>query len=231
MPLYEYKCPVGHRTNILRKMEDRDLPTSCDCGMLATLAVSHPARGIVTGSETPGGVRNRSTSREGFTVLEESETFVMRQRGSAPDLEDWVCADGHRAFEVYLEGQRPTHTPDCLVCGKPTKRIVGVPSPDWFTQEHPDGYFEPALGRWIRSRAHMEEVKRELGVVEMDWRQPLEDQLRRDSVRDAHDEAVVRKMIQSYETGPDAAVLKKARDEGRVLDWSEHAKNLGVAQT
>lgn len=155
MPLYEYKCPAGHRTPILRNMEDRNLPAPCDCGMLATLAPSLPARGIVTGSETPGQK----------TVLKD---LARVQRESVQDtMVDWKCEDGHVTVEVY-RGEIPAECA-CETCGKPTKRVVGMPMLDTWTREGrhaAGGYYDQQLGRWITSPSHLREVMAEMQVQE-----------------------------------------------------------------
>ena len=44
MPLYEYKCEEGHRSEILRKFEQRHDPTACPtCGHSTHIQVSSPA--------------------------------------------------------------------------------------------------------------------------------------------------------------------------------------------
>lgn len=40
MPLYTYKCPNGHETEELRKIDERDLPAVCECGCMATFRMS-----------------------------------------------------------------------------------------------------------------------------------------------------------------------------------------------
>lgn len=144
-------------------------------------------------------------------------------------IRTYRCPAGH-THDALVSGHPPTRP--CEMCGAEARSVVTaatfhIPG-SRITRDSVNGAYDPGLGRHIRDEAHRQEVMRELGVVEASWGGMMEDQRRNDSVRDAHDDQVVREMLQGMEHGPDAAALKTARDQGRVLDWSEHAKTLGV---
>jgi len=40
MPLYEYKCPLGHITAKFKAMNDYNKPVKCDCGLTAERILS-----------------------------------------------------------------------------------------------------------------------------------------------------------------------------------------------
>jgi hypothetical protein len=229
MPLRDYECPDGHITTDLIS---GDFPrertcTRPDCGKRAAYRLSVPARGIVTGSTNPSGLRNTPT-RDGYRVLEETDALVVRQKGDAPTLVDWLCPDGHAQSEVY--DTAPTTGPACPTCGKATTAKVGVPSVDWFTAagyHMTGGYYDNGLGCWITSIAHRKQVMAQQGLQEGsddygDTRRQVERKLR----ADAEDE-VVREMLQDCEHGPEAAETKKMRDQGLVPDWRWAVEQVG----
>lgn len=222
MPLYEYKCSDGHRTPILRKVEDRNLPTECDCGKPASLAVSTPGRGIVTGSDTPGQ-RFQARNPEGFVVTEETDTLIVREKGTATGVNavDWVCANGHTHLDVVV-GAVPSEGPPCPTCGGATTRKADVPTVDWFTAagyHATGGYWCNGLGRWIHSLEDRRRVMEELGV-----REGGDDsgQVYRDAARAAQierEDREVAEMIRSCEADPDLQRRREAGDP-QVPDWT-----------
>lgn len=219
MPLYEYKCPVGHRTSILRKVEDRALPCGCECGMLATLAVSQPAAGIVTGSANP--VRGGTRSHEGFRTVEETETFVVRQKGDAEIVCDWACTACGTADMTFVADTALAVPTMCAKCGEPMTRQVGVPAVDWFTANgfHASGGYESAaLGCRIKSLEHRKQVMDELGV-----REAVEDrtaEMKR-AQRQMEVEAQDREVYEMLNVKmPDTPDVRKARAQGLIPDES-----------
>lgn len=237
MPIYSYRCPEGHDHDHLHRASDGDRPASIDCpkcGSPAIYVIAAPARGIVTGTATPGMIasdtRKRGADVKGLRVI------------------DWTCENGHEDFDV-TDADTYDIGP-CKVCGSKTRRLWAMPSLDWFTAAYPNGYHEPQLGfehdadgkvvvddngvpvgRFIRDRKHMEEVCREMGVqpIAKDECIRLEDDyLRAEADKAAAEDAEVHAMLAQNEWGPEAADMKRARDNGLVFDWTEHARNLGV---
>lgn len=217
MPQYEYKCPVGHRMTILRKIEDRAKPMGCECGMLATLAVSQPAHGIVTGSANP--VKGGARSHEGFRVVEETGSFVVRQKGDADVVVDWACDPCGTADLTFVADASLAVPTMCIKCGEPMTRKVGVPTVDWFTANgfHASGgYYSDSLGQWIKSPEHRKQVMDELGV-----REAVEDRTAelKAAERQMEIEAQDREVYNMLNIKmPDTPDVRKARAEGLIPD-------------
>jgi hypothetical protein len=223
MPLLSTHCPACPTTiDYLSPKEPR--PTHCPtCGSALLDAVTAPGAGYVQGTSTPGGWAKPSGDREGFDTTYESTTLIVREKGAASVVIDWRCSCGAKSWDVY--DRRPDTPPICPDCHNPMREVVGVPKMDWITER--GGYYDNGLGCWITSKAHREQVMRQLGVREYDESEHLRAQMDQKIKDDAEDEEV-RAMVQSMESGEDAAVLKQARDQGQVADWGWAAKDLGV---
>jgi predicted nucleic acid-binding Zn ribbon protein len=223
MPLLSTRCPTcPTRIDYLSPKEPR--PESCPtCGSALLDAVTAPGAGYVQGTQTPGGWAKPSGDREGFDTTYESPTLIVREKGAAPTLIDWTCACGQKHSDVY--DQRPDAPPTCPACMNPMREVVGVPSLDWVTQR--GAYFDRGLGCWITSKAQREREMQRLGVREYDESEHLAAETAQ-KIKDAAEDAEVRAMVQSMESGEDAAALKQARDQGKVADWGWAAKDLGV---
>ena len=229
MPLYDYRCEKGHTTTLLLRADMRQDETTCGtCGDEARYTLAAPARGLVVGTETPGGIRSSSGARDGFTITYESPTFVVREKGNSLTRADYRCPDGHEFGDDY-EGEPPVN-PTCPVCMAESRRVVVAADLDWITKDHPHGWYDPALGRFIRDRAHWEQVKREMGVIDGDFRQAWQDQMRRDAEEARYDEDEVRKMLAGYVRGPDAALMHRVAEENPELDWRPWARELGLME-
>lgn len=226
MPMYGYTCPANHTHDLLARFDARPEASPCPtCAQPATYRIGAPAPGIVTGSRNP--LRAQAPSRDGFTVLEETESFVLREKGTSLTRADYECREGHRFGDDYTE--KPATPPACPDCGAPAAEIIaGVASLDWFTQDHPFGYFDPALGVFLTSAAHRRQVMKEQGVVEMEWGGAMEQQLRDRAVRAEQEDEEVRRMLHGYKHGPDAATMHRKADEDPDMDWRKYADALGV---
>lgn len=219
MPVYEYVCkPAGHRTSVLRKMEDRNLPVACDCGMLATLAVSAPSVGIVAGSSNPCRT-NPHRAAEPAPRPDRIEANAFR-------VVDFVCPNEHTDFEVVPQSDDWTPTP-CKTCGEITRRVWAMPALDAWTARglHASGgEWNASLGRWIKSPEHLREV-----CAEMQVRPSEEDSsaLLRQAERKAKEDAEDREVFEMFQQ--EDASIKKARDQGLVPDDTWAVKALEAA--
>lgn len=224
MPIRSYRCPVQHETAILIKGDYPD-HIDCDtCGLPASYTLGAPAPARVTGTATP--LRPGPGHADGYTTTYESPTFIVREKGKGLTHADYSCPNAHTWGDDYED--IPPVSPDCLTCGLPSHPIVtGLPSIDWVTMRGP--YFDQGLGRWITSKRHREEVMRELGVREYDESEHLAAQTEQ-IIKDAAEDDEVRSMVQSMESGEDAAAMKTARDQGQVQDWAWAAEDLGVGR-
>jgi len=83
MPLYEYKCPVGHKFERFYRMAEDSSHALCSCGELAPKQLSAPlVRGDypgyacpITGAWIEGRkAHNENLARHGCRVLEAGET-------------------------------------------------------------------------------------------------------------------------------------------------------------
>jgi putative FmdB family regulatory protein len=54
MPIYVYECRVGHQTEVICSIADRDKPVTCrQCGKKKTQRVATPVAGIVRNPAVP----------------------------------------------------------------------------------------------------------------------------------------------------------------------------------
>jgi hypothetical protein len=163
--------------------------------------------------------------------VEETTGYRVRVKGASCTLADYRCSDETCTttwFEVW-DGDKPAEGPPCPTCSRVSVEVVGIPSGGWFTGR----YFDRGLGMWIESIAHRRAVMAELGLVEAgevdqpgsagafhDWRQ-------KDLAQAEVERLTVRDMLRGFESGPDSAGLKRARDNGLVKDWSGLIEDVG----
>ena len=225
MPLRSYICPSHHETDTLITGAYPEWIVCAECGATARYTIGAPARGIVLGSKNP--IRETASSRDGFTVLHETETFVLREKGKSLTRVDYECFVCRARFGDDYDIVPETH-PLCVECGASTHPIiVGVADVDWFTKDHPHGWYDPGLGCFVANRAEWKAEMARQGVVECDWTQGVQDQARADAVRAAEEDEEVRRMLHDYKHGPDAeAMARHAETSG--LDWRVWADELGV---
>ena len=154
MPIYEYSCPNGHKTDVLCKFEQRALSAHCVCGESATLSVSLPARGIVTGSKTP--LRGTAARPSGFTEVQPG----VYEKGTSIDADKvvaWRCA-GSNKTGVAVDEPLPT------CCGEVAPYINEESKwKDWFPV---GGYFDRGLGVFFNSRKERSDYAAANGLQE-----------------------------------------------------------------
>lgn len=155
MPLYEYECANQHRSTVRRPIAERRDPFTCACGTAGHLVPSLPGVGKVIGTDTPG---QKTSLRE----------LAKKQTMAAQDtMVDWKCEDGHVTIEVY-RGEVPKECP-CETCGKPTKRVIGMPQLDTWTDQGrhaAGGYYDVQLGRWFNSKQELRDYMAENNIGE-----------------------------------------------------------------
>lgn len=229
MPLLTYRCPSGHAFDHLHRSGERPETLPCACGGVASRTIAVPSSPVVAGRKGPReGVRVSGGEREGFTVVEETERLVVREKGGGLTLVDWRCDGGHTWFDTYTA--KPETPPPCATCGLPGREITGVPDVDWFTKLYgaSGGYMDRGLGCWVRSLEHRREIMNARGLVEYgEVGDVHEAWQRKDSEQAQSEKDAMREMLRGMEHGPDAATLKTARDRGQVLDWEWAERAVG----
>lgn len=223
MPLREFLCASGHTTSELMRGDDFPRVIECPtCCKPSHYRIAAPAAGIVSGTDNPGGWK-RAPERDGFRVLEETPTLVVRQKGADVGVwVEWMCADGHKDGDIL--DRQPTDTPACASCGKPTAVVAGVPTVDWFTAagfHATGGYHDDVLGRWVNSLEHRRQILAEMGLAEGG---PDSSALLRQAERKAQEEAEDREVWESINTKlPDTPDVRKMREAGLIPDeeWAK----------
>lgn len=232
MPLYEYRCDACGKMNLeVCSFAERPASLSCSCDGTARLAVPRVAPAVVTGRRgSREGVRVASTERTGFDTVYEDDKIVVHEKGHGLVLVYWACTSCDHTFDDVYEA-KPAEPPPCPTCGAACREVLGVPEMDWFTKQYgaTGGYYDRGLGVWVTSLQHRREVMAEQGLVEYgevgdEVHEKYQHKLK---LKAQKEDAEMREMFRSVETGPDAAELKRARDDGRVKDWSPWIEALG----
>lgn len=87
MPLYEYRCALGHGTTALRRMDDRHLELACGrCGAPAALGVSAPAKTAWRWGDTKWD--GRYDRGLGVQLRDERHRKAVMQQRGLRELED-----------------------------------------------------------------------------------------------------------------------------------------------
>ena len=233
MPLYGYTCPsCGSTLDALVRMSDADRPQACrSCGAAMAKDVSKVAAGIVAGHRGPGeGPRRESgAAPKGSTILMETPTTIVRSRGNGMILVDYHCDRCAKDDVHVFERERPAEL-TCETCGDPVDEIIGMPSVDWFTKQYAaaGGYFDRGLGCFVTSAGHRRQIMAERNLVEFgDVGEIHEDYQRKKRQEAAESDAEIRGMLRGFETGPDAAAMKLARDRGTIQPWDWAVEAVG----
>lgn len=227
MPIRSYTCPThGPADHLIAGEYPPEAPCPA-CQQPAAYTLGAPGPGIVTGSATP--LRHHTATHDGFTTLYESPTLVMRQKGTSLERADYACPNGHTFGDDY-EGEPPVE-PACPECLEPCWRRAVAADVDWFTRDHPGGKWDDSLGMHIESRAHLNRVLKERGLVAVtpdEVGRNIVDHAAREEAKAKYDEQVVREMLHSYKHGPDAAEMNRVAESDPAMDWRVWAKQLGV---
>lgn len=154
MPIYEYTCPNGHKTDVFCRFEQRALSAHCRCGESAALSVPLPAIGIVKGSKTP--LRLTAPRQPGFVEVQPG-IFEKGQSIDSDKVVDWRCAGcGKRGVAV----DEPL--PAC--CGEVAPYFnENAAYRDWFPV---GGYFDRGLGVFFNTRKERREYAAAHGLQE-----------------------------------------------------------------
>jgi hypothetical protein len=107
VPVYTFRCGLGHDTGWLGRFDARPVLVPCGaCGTLASLAVSLPARGLVRGG-TDGGKGEGTVARPPGTVETRPGVFE-RGQSIADTLRPWACgACGKRGWDDDVPAECP----------------------------------------------------------------------------------------------------------------------------
>lgn len=159
MPIYEYTCPTGHKTDHLVSFDRRTLTIACGtCGGEASLGIALPAIGTVKGSNTP--VRASSVRAAGF---KQTEAGVW-EKGSSIDADkivDWRCTACPKK-DVAVDEPFPAACPSCGAAVE-AYHNENAQWRDWFPQ---NGYFDRGLGVFFNTRKERSDYAKAHGLTE-----------------------------------------------------------------
>ena len=104
MPLYDYTCPDGHRTELVRPIGTEF--AQCGCGKVAHKSQAHRVRAAQPATDTRGMFRRFT---EAATEMDHAYTKVETDRGitlESPPL--WKAAKA-KAAAMVAAGEGETH--------------------------------------------------------------------------------------------------------------------------
>lgn len=147
---------------------------------------------------------------------------------------EYRCTRGHKHEEIRdVEKRDEPAVCDSPACRSAARLVPSLPAQrmgSWFDEMHApvEGVYDKHLGRHIRSPEHRQQVMDEMGVVSVaDVGDMTDAYRRRRSEEDRAVDEAMREHLRTYETGPDAAALKTARDRGDVPDWNWATEAIG----
>jgi len=158
MPIYEYTCPTGHKTDHLVSFDRRTLTIPCGtCEAIASLGIALPGIGTVKGSNTP--VKASAPRPPGFV-----ETLPgVFEKGASIDADkviDYRCPNGHKGIAV--DEPLPAVCPSC---SEPVEAYHNDAAQwkDWFPT---NGYFDRGLGVFFNTRKERSDYAKAHGLME-----------------------------------------------------------------
>lgn len=89
MPMYEYRCPMGHKFTRIRKVAEMKQTETCDCGLPGSKLLSAPmVKGDYPGYSCPvtgkwiegRRAHEENLAKHGCRVLESGETEEFKRR-------------------------------------------------------------------------------------------------------------------------------------------------------
>lgn len=97
---------------------------------------------------------------------------------------DWLCEKCELEFETVESITEYTGRKTCDACGNPTRRIYTRCKFHFTGTKIEDAEFNPGLGKITKSKAHREELAKQLGVEEIGNEKPEKIHKHFDSARD-----------------------------------------------
>jgi hypothetical protein len=200
MPIYEYRCADGHKTDHVHRVSDGDRPDTIDCPV--------PRCGLPAwykfAAANIGGP-------EGKRKLYAEEGLIVRVVGVTHDIR---CAElrcsacEHDYFDALL----PTDAlPPCPKCGAQPKEKPGCPTAEGM-KRFP--YHDRGLGCIVNSPAHRAAICKERGLVPVDGDWDADDYLRKRHEADAAHDAEYAAYEDRLNNSPEFATLREAQDRG-----------------
>jgi len=179
MPLYEYKCPDGHLTEVVVKYANRTDEALCATDGCENTAQWRPAVSAKEEptSDAPNGVKMRNPERwSGFAWHE----FVCTTCGNEmlehlnikedPDALDkpiacartWTLVDGEGALVLGDDDE-----PQLKRCDGQAHVRISFQVQTFFNRKFPTGYYDRGLGCYVRDEKHRREEMKKRNFVEL----------------------------------------------------------------
>lgn len=205
MPIYQYVCPHGHWTELLRGMSRRKEPVECSvCGAEAHYAIK-------------GGEVDPEPAQNGVKIW---------YRHGKPKVEfhfrDYVCECGHEDFVDCTNDDQEfdISVARCSECGSSNLKILSpVHMIDRFSERFP--YFDRGLGIMLRSKAHRREVCRQRGLTPVDGNFDIAETTADQRRQEAEDVAILKKMRHLMDDHPGYSEYRRMKDRG----WKPNFKH------
>lgn len=217
MPLYDFRCPAQHITEVNSPSLGRPATVPCPYA-----GCDHPAAYV------PGGVAKAKPGPDAGWKLTD-------KRSNPSAWHDYACraCDHEDLVEVQVssgigEGY-DTQPLDCPSCGGERAFCVVPRINAEIALANAGRYFDRGLGCWIESPSHRKRLMKERGLVEADQMDFTQDAQAR-AVEDHHAkvERDYKAIEDQMEHAPSYAGYRRARDSGKLLDDLKKRPTYGV---